>query len=61
MHCILAIQTMSGENVLNSGYVIERPGSYHRLNTIVEYQRLGMLEKIFIDGPISKDIKVMVT
>ena len=40
--------------------MIERPGSYHRIGTIVEYQRLGMLEKIFIAGPISKDIKVMV-
>ena len=46
--------------MLNSGYVIERPGSYHRLNTIVEYRRLEMLEKIFIRGPISDDIKVMV-
>jgi len=57
---ILAIETISGENVLNSGYMLERPGSYHRLNTIVEYQRVGLVERIFIAGPISKDIKVMV-
>ena len=58
--CILAIETTLGENILNTGYTIERPGSYNRLNTIVKYHRIGMLEKIHIAGPISKDIKVMV-
>lgn len=54
-----AIETSDGENVLNSGFNIEHPGAYNRLNTIVEYQR-GALQKVHIAGPISKNIKVMV-
>ena len=56
-----AIETTFGENVLNSGYLMERPGAYHRLNSIINYERTGMLERIQIKGPISKDIKVMVS
>ena len=41
--------------------MIERPGSYNRLKSIVEYHRIGMLERIQIKGPISADIKVMVS
>ncbi|XP_065055111.1 A disintegrin and metalloproteinase with thrombospondin motifs 12-like isoform X2 [Rhopilema esculentum] len=57
---VLAIETTLGENILNSGYQMERPGAYHRLNSIINYERTGMLERIQIKGPISKDIKVMV-
>eukprot|EP00794_Sanderia_malayensis_P013790 gene13790-15233_t len=56
----LALETTFGENVINGGYTIERSGLHHKLNSIVEYKRIGQLEQIYIKGPISTDIKLMV-
>lgn len=57
----LALETTFGENVINGGYLIERPGIHQRMHSIVQYTRTGFSEQIFIKGPISADLKIMVS
>ena len=41
--------------------MIDRPGLYFKLGGLIEYKKRGLLEGIWIKGPISDDIKIMVS